>query len=543
MKTKAIEFWEFCEKVLNLKLTLGQRVIAKVAFGNQNPVDLLDEERDIALQMFGGIERVDNLARKYILLLLGRGSGKTTLCAAFAVYTAVTFDCSKAGPGSVPYVIVVAPDRPTAKLSVRMAKEMIASNPSLARLVTADQDQLIQLRRPDGRLVSIESFAATRGGASVRGRDIMAFIFDEAQFFTSNLSEGSGAREYTVNDKDIFDAMTPRLMPGAKGMLISTPWPVETLMGKMFEDNWQKCITAVAIKAPTNIVRGDDPHIQKMIEDELARDADNARRELFCETEGISGGEFFDISTLYGSMVDSAEWPLEYNPSWPVAVGCDLGFTRDSSAVCVVQFDGTKYHLVYSEELRPRPGKPLKPSSVIARFAFVAKKYGAQGVVADSYYRESLKEHLQSSGLVIFDAPEGTKGKAEVFQRTRAVLKEGKCIIPKADINKRMVQQAKLVSSKAAPGGTVTIKIPRKIGMGHGDIVSAWVLAVHRLAYSQVSTPVREIDQSSDDFNRETQRRLDEYFQKQQERYLKQTEQSVKKTMGGRRLRELFGGR
>lgn len=535
-KPKVLEFHEFCEKVLNIRLETGQKVIAKVAFGNHDPIDLPPDERELALELFGGVERVTPEARKYVLLRLGRGSGKTTLCSAFSVYTCVTFDCSSAGPGSVPYVIVIAPDRETAKLSIRMSREMIRSVPALERLIVSDQDQLIQLRRPDGRMVRIESFAATRGGSSVRGRDIMAFLFDEAEFFSSNVETKDG-RDYAVNDKDIFDALTPRLMTGAKGMLISTPWPVETLMSTMFDANWGKCRTATAILAPTVKVRSSD-QVRKMVEEELARDPENAQRELFCVVEGLRGGEFFDINAFATSIEETKSYPLPARPDRPIAVACDLGFTRDSSAIAVVQYDGKYYRLLFTEELRPKPGSPLKPSEVIRKFAQIAKRYGVNGVVADSYYRESLKEHLSKEGLVIFSAPEGTTGKAEVFQRTRAVLHEGLCKIPESTINRRMIQQAKMVTSKPAPGGTVTIKIPRKIGMGHGDIVSAWVLAVHRLAYAEVAKQVPVYEMGSREWLEESHRRIVAYQERLHANYLKNTEKDVRRSIDARSLRQ-----
>ncbi len=534
-KSNTIEFHEFCEKVLSLHLTTGQRVIAKVAFGNYDPVDLPPDEALLATEMFGGLERVDAAARKYVLLRLGRGSGKTTLCSAYSVYEAVTHDIRKCGPGDVPYVIIVAPDKETAKLSIRMAREMIRSQPALERLVVTDEAQSIQLRRPDGRMVKLEAFAATRGGASMRGRTIIAFLMDEAEFFTSN---SDGARDYAVNDKDIFRALKPRLMPKGKGMLISTPWPVETLMGEMFEANWGKCKDAVAIKAPTLMVRGDDPDVVQMVNDELSKDPENARRELFCELDGFTGGEFFDANALSTSLEEVPEFPLACNPAWPVAVGCDLGFTRDSSAIVVVQFDGKFYRLVHSEEMRPRPGKPLKPSDVIKRIAEVSRRYGASGVVADSYYREALREQLGTSNLVIYDAPEGTKGKAEVFQRTRAVLHEGFCKIPDVNICRRMVAQAKMVVSKAAPGGTTTIKVARKIGMGHGDIVSAWVLAVHRLAYDTPLVQIPVYEPGTPEWIQESNRRIQAYQQKLIDGYLKQTEKEVRRGMDARRRRD-----
>lgn len=531
---RPIEFWEFCPKVLKLDLTPGQRVVAKVAFGDYDPADLEGEERELALQMFGGVERVEPGARKYILLRLGRGSGKTTLCSAYSIYEAVTHDISKCGPGDVPYMIVVAPDKETAKLSIRMCREMIRGQPALERLLVSDTDQLVQLRRPDGRMVRIESFAASRGGSAMRGRTIIGFLMDEAEFFTSN----ADGKDYAVNDRDIFRALKPRLLKNGRGMLISTPWPVETLMGEMFEENWGRPKTGLAVKAPTSLVRGNDPDIMAMIDDEMAKDPENARRELFCELDGLTGGEFFDVNALATSMDHVYEFPQPFNPKWPVAVGCDFGFTRDSSAIVVVQFDGTHYRMVYADELRPKPGKPLKPSEVVEKFAGVAKRYGVSYVIADGYYREAIKEALAEHGLSLADAPEGTRGKAEVFQRTRACVHEGKVKIPDVQIGRRMVQQCKLVTSKPAPGGTTTIKVPRKIGLGHGDIVSAWTLAVHRLAYSSVKTEKTVYEPGTPEWTAEFQRRILTREEKLQQEYLRKVEKEVRKGMSGRRRRE-----
>ena len=546
---KVLEFQDFCEKVLNLHLTTGQRVIAKIAFGEYDPIDLPEDERAIALEMFGGQERVPQSARRYIVLRLGRGSGKTTICAAYTVYQAVTHDLRKCGPGDVPYVITVAPDKETAKLSIRMAREMIRGNSALERLVVADEQQSITLRRPDGRSVKIEAFAATRGGYAVRGRTIIAFLLDEAEFFTSNSESGaSGGREYAVNDREIFRALKPRLLRNGRGMLISTPWPVETLMGEMFERNWGKAVDAVAVKATTLQVRGDDEDIVAMVQDELTKDPENARRELFCDVDGLFGGEFFDTGALNGSLcpilaghadVRDGLWLGYRNPKWPIAIGCDLGFTRDSSALVAVQFNGQQYVCVAIQELRPKPGQPLKPSKVIEQFTIRTRQYEADGIVADGYYREALHEALDDNKLVLIDAPSGSSGKAEVFQRTRSVLHDGFIKVPDNALGRRLVQQAKLVTSKPAPGGTTSIKVPRKIGLGHGDIVSAWTLAVHKLAYDQLGTEKTYFEPGSPEWNREFERRIKTAEERRQADYLKKLEKEMKGGMSKRRLYQL----
>lgn len=527
---RVLEFWQFCEKVLSIQLTPGQKCVAKVAFGGLDPLDLDGEEYELAKEMFGGLHMVPKSARRYVCLRLGRGSGKTTICSAFAVYVALTHDISKCGPGDVPYVITIAPDKETAKLSIRMAREMLRSSPQLNSLVISDTEQSIGIRRPDGKMVRIEAFAASRGGSAVRGRTIMAFLMDEAEFFTSN-PESGGGRDFSVNDRDIFRALKPRLLKNGVGMLVSTPWPVETLMGEMFEHNWGKPRTAVSVKATTLQVRGSDPDIVTMVEDEIAKDPENARRELFCEVDGLFGGGFFDINALNGSLDQMRELPAVFNPKWPVSVGCDLGFTRDSSAIAVVQFDGKYYRTVFLDEMRPSPGAPLKPTEVLNKFAAIAKSYGCSGVVSDGYYREALKEALDRNNLYIIDAPTGAQGKAESFQRTRSCLHEGIIRFPDDSLGRRLIQQAKLVTSKASPGGTTTIKIPRKIGLGHGDLVSAWVLAVNDLAYSSVKRDKVVYDLGTPEWHAESTRRIMAFEEKRNKNYLKSLEKEVKGSM------------
>ncbi len=510
-------------------------VVAKVAFGDHNPADLEGEERELALQMFGGLEDVPRDARRFVLLRLGRGSGKTTLCAAYAVYCAVTQPV-KVGPGDTPYVITIAPDKDTARLSISMAREMIRGQQYLERLVINDEKTGITLRRPDHQQVKIEAFAASRGGSSVRGRTILAFLLDEAEFFTSN---GDDGRSYAVNDHDLFRALKPRLVRNGKGMMVSTPWPVETLMGTMFDRNWGHPTDGVAVCAPTILVRGNDPDIVAMVEDEVRKDPENARREFFCEVDGLSGEGFFDLAALKGSVTDDA-FPRSYNHLWPVAAACDLGFKNDSSSLCIVQFDGRKYHLACLLEKRPKPGRPLKPSEVIKDFAAMAKRYGCNHIISDGHYRESVKEHLLEHNIGLIDAPEGMKGKQDTFSRVRSVLHEGLMVLPESDLTKRLIGQCKLVTAKASPGGGLSIKIPRKVGLGHGDLVSSFVLAVHRLAYGRVKSESPVFEPGTPEWQQEFTRRMWAGEAKLNARSLAQAEKEVRATMSARRHRELF---
>ena len=126
-----VPFYVFCESVLRLKLTTGQRVICKVAFGEYDPEDLEGDERDIALQLFGGLQNVPAKAKRFVCMRLGRGSGKTTLCSAYAVYVAV---CQpfKVGPGDTMTV--------TQTLETMRGARTMALDPGTHKIYTAAQE-------------------------------------------------------------------------------------------------------------------------------------------------------------------------------------------------------------------------------------------------------------------------------------------------------------------------------------------------------------------------------------------------------------------
>jgi phage terminase large subunit-like protein len=169
------------------------------------------------------------------------------------------------------------------------------------------------------------------------------------------------------------------------------------------------------------------------------------------------------------------------------------------------------------------------------RFAEVAKSYGCCYIVADGHYRESFKEALAEQGMALVDAPEGLKGKQESFSRVRAVLHEGLILLPEDELSVRLIQQAKLVTAKPAPGGGINIKVPRKVGLGHGDLVSSWVVAVHRLAYGQVTEVKKTLEFGTAEYNQEAQRRLNEYYARINEQSLRKAEREVRAVRKGRR--------
>jgi hypothetical protein len=289
-----------------------------------------------------------------------------------------------------------------------------------------------------------------------------------------------------VNDRDIYGALIPRLMPGGKGIFISTPWPVPTLMGELFEKNYGKPLTALAARADTLTMRDDDAELAKMIAAERLRDEANAAREFFCDASMSGAGSFFDAAAIAAAVDPSLVLPRTAQPGTWITCGADFAFRSDSSALAVVhRVDDVRY-VADLLELRPQRGVPLQPSDVVRQFAAKVKAHGCNCVMADGHYRESIFEHLATYDLGFSISPEGQTGKASTYVRARTLLHEGLLRLPNEP---RLLGQLRDIVSKPTPDGGVSITSPRRAGMGHGDIVSSLVLALYQRGGHEIEMP------------------------------------------------------
>jgi hypothetical protein len=470
---QAIAFVPFARNVLHLDLSPAWRVLLLIAIDGVQPRELEGEDREIARQLFGDIEEVSEAARRVLVWRLGRASGKTTLAAALGVWIMLTAPLVRVGPGMLAAVVVVAPGRPTAKLSVGVARELVRRTPSLERLVVDEGDTAdgFSLRRPDGRRVYFVAVAASRGGTTLRGYDILALILDESEFLASN-SDATTGDGYAVNDRDLFNAAKPRLHGPA--IFISTPWPVENLTAELFDKNHDRPSTALAALGVSTFMRPDDDRLARDVAQGLLDDPDNAAREFLCQPGARGGSRLFDAASIEGAILEGR--PLVIAAPEGAAVGCggDLGLERDSSAIAAVSSLGGAFELLEFDEIKPTKDAPLAPGYVIRdRFAPVMRRHGVTSITMDGHYRQSAVEHLDAEGLGFDPAPEGQQGKYDSYMFVRGLLRTGKLKIPAVP---RLIAQLRAVTSTALPGGGTKITSPRRMGQGHGDIVSSLVL-------------------------------------------------------------------
>lgn len=459
-------FCEFCTW-LGVELTPGQRAVARVAYDGE------DVGHDpIAQRAWGPLTEIPVDARSVVVVVKGaRAGGSYVLVGLRLLHLALTVDVSGLAPGEEAAALIIAPTLRMARQTLRFAHGAAVKRPEIRervpKLERSRAGDGFSIER-DGVRVAISCAPAARGGTGGRAVSLVAAALDESAFF---LDESA-----VVNDVEIYRAVRPRILTGGQVVIVSTPWAESGLIHELFRTNHGRPTKCIAAHAPTLFLR-DTPGMRAIVASERARDPDNAAREFDAEFMSGSATGFFSRGALAQAIDAGRTGDEPVNPAAIVGVGVDFGFRRDHSAIVVVQRVGSVLSVACMRELRPERGKPLKPSEVCAEFALVAKRYGATLLLADSHYRESAREHLEPHDIVVEPAPEGQDGKAQTYVATRAALAEGRLRLPDEP---RLLAQLGAVVAHPTAGGGLSVSLPRRAGDGHGDVVSALVLAVWR---------------------------------------------------------------
>lgn len=463
---KPVPFAQFAA-ITALALTPAQAAHDAVVYDGLDPADLAPPAREIAAALFGAVDRIPSCARAVSVQVKGRDVGGSRRGALRLLQLALTLPLDRLDRDEIAFCLFGAPKLRLARVALRFALAAARRVPGVS--IVAEWRDGFTVQRHDGRLVTLECFAASRAGDTGRSVPLIAALLDESAFYRD---ESTGV----VNDRAVFNALVPRLLPGGQILIVSSPWAESGLLYDEFRANHGAPRTALASLCPTLLMRDDD-ETRATVERERERDPENARREFDAEFLPAGSGQFFDSTAITAAV---AELP---NPLTPIAgarvgFGVDPAFRSDSFAAVVVRRDKEGiFEAAECFERRPQKGSPLVPSAVMAEACAVGKRHGAREICTDSYYLEAVREHAQRNGFGLNVAPEGQKGKAMIYLAARELLHAGKVRIPAG--MRELIRQLREVVSKPTPGGGISISSPRRGGM-HGDLVSAFVLALWR---------------------------------------------------------------
>lgn len=456
-------FLAFCD-LLKVILSKAQRVACMIAFDGVEPARLEGEERDLAIQMFGDIDIIPILARTQVIARVGARAGKTYVLGALRLlHLALTVPLTRLAPGERAFALMVATDLNTAEQALRFAEGAAKSCGRISPMIAGEKGRSLTIEREDGT-VSIECFAASTRGSSLRGRWYVGAFLDEFAFFRT--------KEFKVNDADVLEAVGPRVMSGGQLIVSSTPDIEAGLFHEICDRNQGHPVDFIALHAPTLLFRGEDRETRDHVERGYILDALKADNNFGANFLKSSEDQFFA-----GWAVDAACRGGDPQPTCANATaGIDLAFQRDSSALVVTERQGGFVAVTDTVLQSPTLEKPLVPSEIMADFSVRAKRKGCHDMVADSHHWSSALEHATAHKMGLVAGPSVTGEREEAFLYVRNLLREGRLLLPPGDAP--LLNQMKSVRARPKAGGGLDIDMPRKKGDGHADLVAALVNAV-----------------------------------------------------------------
>ncbi len=291
MKTPTFE--QFCTTAVRIALSDEQRVWIRVHYDNVEPQHLEGADREIARTLFGPVDVVPKTARTVVVGSFGRGTGKTTIAIARLNYRGLFADVSMLGAGDIALCPFIAARLAIARDALSIGRGQMETA-QIGQLIDEDKNDSYVIVRPDGRRVRVAAFAAAKASINVRGRPIVEASIDESEFIGAEI-EGD-----VVNDAAQYSALVPRLLPGGKVSMLSTPWPAASMTADLIEKQWGAPVTALVAKGATTFMRH-DPHIIELAERERLRDPITAAMELDV-IRGVGSMGAFDMTAMRRAM-------------------------------------------------------------------------------------------------------------------------------------------------------------------------------------------------------------------------------------------------
>jgi hypothetical protein len=313
--------------------------------------------------------------------IAGRGSGKSRIAAAVSIYLAL-FQKHKLAPGERGMVLVIAGTVDQARVVFEYIDGFLTASSALRREIVARNRLEIRLRNGIVIACHPNSFR------SVRGRTLVACIFDETAFWRDETT--------ATPDTEVYTAVLPGLAR-TNGMLIaiSTPYRKLGLLYAKYRDYFG------VDDNDTLIVQG----ASKVFNPTLADATIAAQRAADPTGSGAEWDALFrdDLASfLDDQSIDAAidhARPLELPPREGEPYFCFVdmsGGRRDLSTCAIVHVEGEGDAVRYvADVVRGRAGDP---HAAVLEFVELAKQYRCTTIVGDNYGAEWCAGAFREAG-------------------------------------------------------------------------------------------------------------------------------------------------
>jgi phage terminase large subunit-like protein len=484
---------------LNFHLTPVQRFMLKCFYG----IELSDRDPDIIIpdvlnskKLHGPMTEVEFAQWSYeekrcnydfsvpnamdrsfyeLQLVLGRRSGKSTLCAIIIDYEFYKL-CSLGNPhtyynvppGQEIAVVGTAPTDEQSGIIFDFAMIFSQKSPLMRDRLTHETQSYFQIQTDDdiatygrGRQKrgSIQFITGGSSSNAIRGHNAIAIVFDEMAFFVENAGRFSIDEVYTALTPSIskfssptrINKLTGNKCMDSKILCISSPYAhfgkFYNLYREAFSEEGRELGQRLVFRYYSALVNPENAP-EDYLREQRRQDRGKFRREFEAEfDERITS--WIDSETAFRSNVRRPYQDVSGRPGVRYFWGFDLGVTDNGTAIAVVHKDEERYALDYAEVFyssvspiweaslctvynehpecarwRQHPMIPLFDVAVFVRE--LSKKYPMYRALIDQFSGHAFYQILNSngvSGVVLTAINEAIK--CQVYQLFKDLYTEG----------------------------------------------------------------------------------------------------------------------
>jgi hypothetical protein len=230
-----------------------------------------------------------------LVQIIGRRGGKGAVAAAIATTCGINGEHYRryTRPGERPCVLVIAVDRPQARILHRYITANFRDNPMLRALVLRETSDSLEL------ISGLEIVVATNSFRAIRGRTVCAAILDECAFYRDETSANP--------DLELYRSILPSTatIPASVVVMISSPYKKSGLLHQKWREAFGKDDPHVlVIQGSTPLFNETVP--QRIIDEAIAADPSAASSEWLAQfrddLESYVDRAVIESSVMAGSL-------------------------------------------------------------------------------------------------------------------------------------------------------------------------------------------------------------------------------------------------
>ncbi len=399
----------------------------------------LDEAERKLFEAVTGLSEAPSAALDELWMVIGRRGGKSQSAALLAIFEAAFKDyTSRLSAGEVATVMVLAADRKQARTVMRYIAGLMHSNPMLARMITREDRESIELSNRTVIEVGTASFRA------VRGYTVACVIADELAYWRSDESANP--------DHEILNALRPAMATlNGKLIALSSPYSKRGQLWEVYSRHYGKPGPILVAQAESRTMNPSLP--ERIVTQAMDRDPSAARAEYFAEFRADLE-QFIERAVVERAMRPGPlELPYRSEHKYfgfvdPAGGGAD-GF-------CIAIGHREKDQTIV-DVLRERKGPP---GAIVTEYAGLLKMYNVREVTGDRYGGEWPAQEFQRHGIRY--EPAG-KSKSGLYADALAALNSERVELPP---DERMLNQLVSLERRTSRAGRDSIDHPPG---GHDD--------------------------------------------------------------------------